>query len=78
MYGINNNNSYLSKNIDLKPILKLKARISSIRTINKNDSVSYGNTFVAKKEMKIASVSIGYADGLPRIVSNNYWSDTFT
>ena len=73
MYGINNNNSYLSKNIDLKPILKLKARISSIRTINKNDSVSYGNTFVAKKEMKIASVSIGYADGLPRIVSNNYF-----
>lgn len=73
MYGIKNNNSYLSKNIDLEPILKLKSRITSIRNINKNDSVSYGNTFVAKNKMKIASVSIGYADGLPRIVSNNYF-----
>ncbi|MGN1379671.1 MAG: alanine racemase [Bacilli bacterium] len=73
MYGIKNNNSYLSKNINLKPILKLKSRITSIRNINKNDSVSYGCAFIAKNKMKIASVSIGYADGIPRIVSNNYF-----
>ncbi|HRI01232.1 MAG TPA: alanine racemase C-terminal domain-containing protein, partial [Saprospiraceae bacterium] len=44
----------------------LKARISQIKIIQAGESVSYNRSFVADKEMKIAILSIGYADGLPR------------
>lgn len=70
LYGIKNNNSYLNSEINLKPVLSLKSRITSIKTIDKNESVSYGRTFISKRKMTIASVSIGYADGIFRSLSN--------
>ena len=57
-------------NLDLKPVLSLKARIGSVKSIKKSDSVSYGRTFIADKEMKIATVCLGYGDGYPRSISN--------
>ena len=56
--------------LNLKPALKLKSKIVSIRNIQKGESVGYGRTFIAKKDMKIATVSIGYADGYPRSLSS--------
>lgn len=56
--------------LDLKPVLTLKAKITSIRTIDEGASVSYGRTYIANSSMRIASVSIGYADGLSRSLSN--------
>ncbi len=71
MYGVDSSiESYNLKRLNLKPVLSLKARITSVKKIYKNDSVSYGRTYIAKNKQKIASVSIGYADGLPRNVSN--------
>lgn len=71
MYGVPSaKNSYLFRKLDLKPVLSLKARITSIREIEKNDSVSYGRTYIATDARKIVSVSIGYADGIPRNLSN--------
>jgi len=40
------------------------------KEINKDDSVSYGRTYIADSNRKIASISIGYADGFPRCLSN--------
>ena len=52
------------------PVMELKTSIVKIRNINKGDSVSYGRTFIAKEEMMIGVIPIGYADGLPRALSN--------
>ena len=54
----------------LKPVLSLKARITSIRPLYAGESVSYGITYTAPQDMRIAAVAIGYADGLPRELSN--------
>ena len=71
MYGVNTEtNSYQLNVLNIKPVLSVKARITSIKEINADDSVSYGRTFIAKDKMKIAALSIGYADGIPRCLSN--------
>lgn len=70
MYGAHNaKNNIIKKKIKLKPVLSLKARITSIRDINENETVGYGRVFTATKHTKIATVSIGYADGYPTILS---------
>lgn len=52
--------------IGLKNVMELMSVISHIKIINKGDSISYGRTFTASRQMKIATVPIGYADGLWR------------
>ena len=59
-----------SQKIDLKPVAKLKSKINYIKIIEKGESVSYGRKFIANKETKVATVPIGYADGIRRILSN--------
>ena len=56
--------------ISLQPALFLKARVSFIRTIDKGVGVSYGGKFVSSKKTKLAVLSIGYADGIPRNLSD--------
>lgn len=70
MYGINSEKNMNTKvKLNLKPVLSLKAKITTIREINENESVSYGRKYIAVKKERIASVSIGYADGYPRNLS---------
>lgn len=54
---------------NLTPVLSLKARVASVRTLYAGDSAGYGLAFTAKKDMNIAVLSVGYADGLPRELS---------
>jgi alanine racemase len=49
-----------------EPVVRLQARIISIRYIRKGESVSYGATWRAKTDTRIATLAIGYADGVPR------------
>ena len=56
---------------NLKPISCLKSVITQIRTINAGDTVGYGNSYMAKKNMTIGVVPVGYADGLNRQLSNH-------
>ena len=53
----------------LTPVLSLKARVTSVRTLCAGESAGYGLAFTAEKDMQIAVLSIGYADGLPRELS---------
>lgn len=69
MYGVYNEDEPKVK-LDLRPVLSLKSRITSVKEIEEQESVSYGRTFIAKTNKKIATVSIGYADGYPRNLSN--------
>jgi alanine racemase len=55
----------------LQNVGTLKSLISQIHTIPKGDSVGYGRRFIAKRESKIATIPIGYADGISRHLGNN-------
>ena len=59
----------IDKNLLLKPALSLKVKVAFIRTIDKGVSVSYGGKFVSHRKTKLAVLSIGYADGVPRNLS---------
>lgn len=58
------------KKIDVEPICKLKTKIIFIKEVEKDTSISYSRKFVTKNKMKIATIPIGYADGLRRQLSN--------
>lgn len=67
MFGARSaSSSYLREDIRLAPVMTLKARVTSVREIGPGESVSYGRTFRAERPTAVASVSIGYADGIPR------------
>jgi alanine racemase len=54
-----------------KPVLELYARVIQLKDLKAKDTVSYGRTFLVEKDMRIATVAIGYADGYSRHFSNN-------
>ena len=54
----------------LAPVMELKAVISHVKAVKKGDCISYGRTFTADKELKAATVTIGYADGYSRLLSS--------
>jgi alanine racemase len=54
----------------LKPAMTWKTQISLVRDIPKGSSISYGRTFITPREMRVATLSAGYADGYPWHLSN--------
>lgn len=69
MYGLMPDAS-LAVPLDLEPVLSLKTRISHIKTVAAGDCISYGRTYRAKQPRRIAAMTIGYADGYSRALSN--------
>ncbi len=67
LYGVSNDPSETKY---LENVGTLKSIISQIRTIQAGESVGYGRRFMADKETKIATIPIGYADGIPRSWGN--------
>ncbi|AHJ30262.1 alanine racemase [Nodularia spumigena CS-584] len=61
--------THLQHTIHLKPVLQLKTRVTQVKTIAAGTGVSYGQQFIAPQEMRLAVVGIGYADGVPRNLS---------
>ena len=60
---------------DLKPVMSLKGRITNIHKMPVLDGVSYGHTYIADKETTVATIPIGYADGLARGLSNKIYGE---
>tara|TARA_Y100001968_G_scaffold10351_1_gene8664 strand:+ start:1037 stop:2239 length:1203 start_codon:yes stop_codon:yes gene_type:complete len=56
-------------NLNLKPALKVKARIAFIRDVPKGTGVGYGHIFTTQRKSRLAVVAIGYADGVSRALS---------
>lgn len=54
---------------EILPVMGLKARITNIHTLKKGDGISYGHTYIAQKDTKVATIPIGYADGIARKLS---------
>jgi alanine racemase len=67
IYGVGNSEE---EQISLENVSVLKSIISQIRTVNENESIGYSRKFVVQKQMKIATIPIGYADGIRRAWGN--------
>jgi len=70
-YGVHSQNDTTKVKTNLRPVLSLRAVIAQVKWIGAGESVSYGRTFATEKPTKIATVCIGYADGIPRQMSGN-------
>ncbi len=62
--------SHLQTAVNLKPVLQVKARVTQVKTIAPQTGVSYGYKFISDRITFLAVVGIGYADGVPRNLSN--------
>ncbi len=69
LYGLYPSPS-VERTVRLLPVMELKTVISMLKNIPADTPVSYGRTFTSKREMTVATVPIGYADGYPRRLSN--------
>ncbi len=54
----------------LKPVMSVHSTVAFIKSIHQGRTIGYGHTFTAQKEMKVATIPFGYADGFPRVLSN--------
>ena len=72
MWGLSPYSSDSKENEKIKtmlPVMGLKARITNIHTLKKGDGISYGHIYVAKEDRKVATIPLGYADGIARNLS---------
>lgn len=65
LYGLSPSHEIIN-NLDLIPAMVMKTVVAHIKEVKAGSTVSYGRTFTAEKDMKIATVPIGYADGFIR------------
>jgi alanine racemase len=56
--------------LDLQPVMELRTAVTLTKPLERLESVGYGRSFVAERDMMLALLPIGYADGLPRQLSN--------
>ncbi len=73
-YGLYPSSEVNQEKLQLIPAMRLKSRISYVKTIPPGQSVSYGRTYTSQHETRVATVSIGYADGYSRLLSNRGWA----
>ena len=69
MYGLYPSDEVDHTSVILKQALTLKSHVIMVKTIKEGASVSYGGTFTAPRDMRIATVPVGYGDGYPRSLS---------
>ncbi|WP_370946476.1 alanine racemase [Amycolatopsis sp. cg5] len=65
MYGLNP----VAQQEDLRPAMTFRSSVVSLKRIAAGESVSYGHTWTASRDTNIALVPVGYADGVPRLLS---------
>lgn len=71
IYGYPASSNTLEK-INLKPIAKLKSKITFLKTVKEGTSIGYSRSYITNKETKVATVPLGYADGFRRTFSNGF------
>jgi len=60
------------KGLHVEPVMELKTGVVLLKKIKKGETVSYGRTWTAAQNTYIATLPVGYADGLPRLASNRW------
>ncbi|MBR7070708.1 MAG: alanine racemase [Clostridia bacterium] len=66
LYGLKPSSALLP---DFHPVMTVKSVVSMVKNLSAGETVSYGKTFTADRNMRIATVTAGYADGYPRQLS---------
>lgn len=75
LYGVHSaREDYDASSIRLQPVLSWKARVAVVKELLPGEGAGYGLTFTADSPMKIATLSVGYGDGLPRSLSGGVGS----
>ncbi|MBO4692954.1 MAG: alanine racemase [Clostridia bacterium] len=69
LYGLTPDRMFDPK-LKLSPVMTVKSVVSFVKRIKTGERISYGLTYTAQKNMRIATVAAGYADGYPRALSN--------
>ena len=69
MYGILSNKKE-SDSYGLKPVLSIRSRLISMKSIKAGETAGYNFKFIADKDMNIGIIPLGYGDGFPSILSN--------
>ena len=69
LYGAYPSPAMMSR-IELKPVLTWTTRIMQLKKLPSGTSISYGQTFITRRESFIATLPVGYADGYQRLLSN--------
>ena len=70
LYGLWPSEEVCKDTIPLYPLLKLVSHVAYVKLLKKGREISYGGTFTTKKDTVIATIPCGYADGIPRGLSN--------
>lgn len=70
LYGYMPSKDMISKSIELKPVMSIKANIVHLKRVPKGTKISYGATYTTKDEAVIGTIPVGYADGYLRSFSN--------
>lgn len=71
IYGLKPSDQCLNpRTAELKPVLSWRTRITQLKEVPAGTGISYGHSFVTEKPSLIASVPVGYGDGLMRLLSN--------
>lgn len=68
LYGYYPSQEVQKDKVKVKPVMSIKANIVHIKTLGKGEYISYGRTFITKRESIIATLPIGYADGFTRLL----------
>ncbi len=66
LYGVRSGGAPVQRALDLRPVLSLRARVASVRHLEPGDAAGYDLAFHAHRKTRLAVVTIGYGDGLPR------------
>lgn len=69
LYGLHPSEEVPGEETYLRPALSLSSHIVHVKTIHEGQSVSYGGTFTAVEDMRVATIPVGYGDGYPRSLS---------
>lgn len=73
IYGLNPDLTAGTQKPRLKPAMSLRGRITNIHTAGPDEGVSYSHTFETTAQTKIATIPVGYADGISRGLSNKIY-----
>lgn len=70
LYGCYPSDEVIKDRLQLKPAMTLKTRVSHIKELKEGTGISYGLRYKTRKQEKIATIPIGYADGFTRMQNN--------
>ena len=69
LYGVGSDETPRVRDLELRPVLSLRTRVASVRTVPAGEGAGYGLAFRARRDTRLAVLTVGYGDGLPRELS---------